>query len=65
MKFATVKGALSCSSSQWMSPMLVRIVATSGPLPGMSTRYSARSPSPGGTTPSVAPLATVPWGIPF
>src|SRR5689334_12113705 len=49
-KLATVIGALSANSSQWNVPRLVSIAAVSGPLPGMSAVYVARSAAVGGRT---------------
>src|SRR5205823_14314120 len=65
-KLATVIGALSANSSQWKVPRLVSIAAVSGPLPGMSLVYSARSAAVGGRTvlsPGAGVSAT-PGGLP-
>src|SRR5262249_30537395 len=41
-KFATVMGALSSRSLHWIAPLLVSMVATSGPAPGMTLFTSSR-----------------------
>src|SRR5437868_13441541 len=53
-KLATVIGALSPSSSQWIVPIEVSIVALSGPDPDRSLVYSARSAAVGGRSSSPA-----------